>query len=116
MHFLVAQLRLAENFRLQFELNELFHAATLHEHLRSLLVNPHAELVFLREENCPFLRRELESELFEQRPKLCHLLVRERMGVRIHFFRNTLNARRSTLNHFVIPSEVEESLASSGKI
>ena len=96
MHLLVAQLRLAENFRLQFELDELFHAATLHEHLWSLLINRHAQLVLLREENRPLLRRKREPELFKQRAKLCCLLFGQRMSVRIQ--RPMLNAQRSTLN------------------
>ncbi len=81
VHFLVAQFGFAENFRLQFELDELFHAATLRQHLWSLLINRHAQLVLSREENRPLLWRKLEPELFQQRPKLRCLFMRQRMGV-----------------------------------
>ena len=65
MHFLVAELRFAKNFRLQLELHELLHVTALHEHLRSLLVNCHAQLVFLRKEKCVFLRRKFKTKLFK---------------------------------------------------
>src|SRR5207247_2140136 len=97
MHFLISQLRFAQNFRLQLELHELLDTAALHEDLWPLLVNRHAQFVFLRKEQRVLLRRKFESELFKQRAKLCCLLFRERVSVRIHW-QTTSNAQRSTLN------------------
>src|SRR5437870_1322043 len=97
MHFFVAQLRLAENFRLQFELHEFLQAFSLHEHLWSLLVNRHTQFALLPEENRPLLGRKLEAEFVEQSPQLWHLFISERMGIRIHSQR-TSNAERSTSN------------------
>ena len=96
MHFFVAQFRLTQNLRFQLELDELFHAAALHEHFGPLLINGHAQLAFLREENRPLLWRKLEPELFQQRAKLCCLFFRQCVSVRIQ--RPTLNAQGSTLN------------------
>jgi hypothetical protein len=76
VHFFVAELRFAQNFRLQFELHELLDAPALHQHLWSFFVNRYAQLVLLRKKNCPLLRRELEPGLIEQSPKLSHLLLR----------------------------------------
>ena len=109
MHFFVAQLRLAENFRLQLELHEFLYSFSLHEHLWSLLVNRHTQFVLLSEENRPFLRRKLEAEFIEQSPQLCDLFLRER--VRVGIQRPTLNAQCSTLNRFVIPSGVDNGAA-----
>jgi hypothetical protein len=77
----------------------------LHEHLWPLLVNRYTQFVLLPEENRPFLRRKLEAEFIEQSSQLCDLFRRER--VRVGIQRPTLNAQRSTLNRFVIPSGVE---------
>ena len=63
--FFVAQFRFAQNFRLQFELHELFHAFALDEHLWSLLINGHAQFIFLSKEKRVLLRRKLESKLIE---------------------------------------------------
>src|SRR5882724_4992875 len=105
MHFFVAKLRFAENFRLQLELHEFLQAFSLHEHLWSLLVNRHTQFALLPEENRPLPRRKLEAEFVEQSPQLCDLFLRER--VRVGIQRPTLNAQCSTLNRFVIPSGVE---------
>ena len=104
MHFFIAQLCFAENLRLQLELHELLHAPALHEHLRSFLINRDAEPVLLRKKKRVFLWRKFEPEFFEQSPQLCDLFLRERMRVGIQ--RPMLNAQRSTLNRFVIPSGV----------
>src|SRR4029077_16281165 len=97
MHFFVAQLRFAENLRLQLKLHEFLQAFSLDEHLWSFLVNRHAQFVLLSEKNRPFLRRELEAEFFEQSPQFCHLIVSERMCIRIHS-QKPFNAERSTSN------------------
>src|SRR4029077_274416 len=81
MHFLVSQLRFAPNFRLQLELDELLHISSLDEHCRSLLVNGHAQLVLLREEQRVLLRGKFESEIFKQRTKLCRLLFRQSVSI-----------------------------------
>src|SRR5581483_5857055 len=91
MHFLVAQLRLSENLRLQLELHEFLDAFSLHEHLWPLLVNRHTQFVLLPEENRPFLRRKLEAEFIEQSSQLCDLFLRKRVGVGVQ--RPTLNAQ-----------------------
>jgi len=96
MHFLIAQPRFAQNFWLQLELDELFHSSALHKHFWTLLVNRHAELVFLREENRPLLRGKFEPELVQQCTKFYRLFFRQCVSVRIQ--RPTLNAQRSTLN------------------
>src|SRR5436309_1433392 len=90
MHCFIAQLRFAENLRLQFKLHEFLNAFSLRKNLWPFIVNRHAQFVLLRKENGPFLRRELEPEFFEQSPELHDLLLRERMSVRIQ--RPTLNA------------------------
>ena len=97
MHLFVSQLGFPENFRLQLELHELLHPPALHQHFGSLLVNRHAQFVFLREENCPLLRRKFEPEFFEQRTKFCRLLFRKGVSVRVHLWK-TSNAQRSTPN------------------
>src|SRR6266481_9143319 len=99
MYFLVAELRFAKNFRLQLELHELLHVTALHEYLRSLLINRHAQLVFLRKEKCVFLRRKFKTKLFKQRTKLRSLFLRQRVGVRIQ--RPTLNGQHSMFNHLL---------------
>src|SRR5262249_3839074 len=64
VHFFVTQLRFSENLRLQFKLHEFLHAFPLHQDLWPFLVDRNAQFVLLPEENRPFLRRELETELF----------------------------------------------------
>ena len=81
MNFLITQLRFAQNLRLQFKLHELFDAPALHQHLRSLLVNRHAQLFLLRKKNRPLFRRKVEPQLMEQSAKLSHLLVGKRVRV-----------------------------------
>src|SRR5204863_9613724 len=46
MHFLVTELRLLENFRLQLELDELLDSLPLQQYFRPLLINRDAELIF----------------------------------------------------------------------
>src|SRR5436190_7110105 len=84
MDFFITQLRFPQNLRLKFKLHKLFDAPALHQHLWSLFINRHAQLVLLREENCPLLRHELESRVLEQSAKLPYLLLRKWMSVRIH--------------------------------
>src|SRR4029077_3087996 len=95
MHFFVAQLCFAENLRLELKLHEFLQAFSLHEHFWPFLVNRHAQFVLLPEKNRPFLRRELEAEFFEQSPQFCHLIVSERMCIRIHS-QKPFNAERSS--------------------
>ena len=66
MHFLVAELRLAQNLRFELELHELLDPLALQQHLRSLLVNGDAQLVLLREEKRVRPRREFERQFLEQ--------------------------------------------------
>src|SRR5207249_7178689 len=48
MHFFIAQLRFAENLRLQFKLHEFLNAFSLRKNLWSFLVNRHAQFVLDR--------------------------------------------------------------------
>ena len=69
MHLLVAESRLAQNFRFELELNELLDPFALHQDFRPLLVNCDAELVLLREKNRVRLRRESETESLRNRAR-----------------------------------------------
>jgi hypothetical protein len=51
MHFFVTELCFAQNFWLQLELDEFFHAFALNENFWSFFVNGDRQLVFLGEEN-----------------------------------------------------------------
>src|ERR1700731_229435 len=74
VHFLIAELRLAQNFRLQLELHEFFYALALHKHLWAFLINRHAQFIFLTKKNRVFLRRKFETELIQKRTKCFHLV------------------------------------------
>ena len=79
-HFLVAQFRLAENFRLQRELDEILRVLALDEHLRAFDVNGEVELALLRGvEGVGFLD-ELETHLGEAGAQLVGLCGGERGG------------------------------------
>ena len=90
MHFLITELRFAQESSAPAQTDELLHALSLQEHLWPFLVNRHAQFVLLREKNRPLLRRKLETELFKQCPQVYDLFLRQRMSVRIQ--RPTLNA------------------------
>ena len=88
-----------EFVQFQLELDEFFYSFPLHQHLWPFFINGYAKLVLLRKENCPLLWSELEPRFLQQRAKHPHLLVSQRMGVRIHLGkRRTLNAQSPMLN------------------
>ena len=75
MHFFVAEFCFAQNLRLELELHEFLDAFSLQQDFRALLVNGHAQFVFLREENRVRLRRKLKTKLIEQRAQFRRLFV-----------------------------------------
>ena len=67
VHFLITELGLAQNFRLQLKLHKFFNAFTLNQHLWSFFVNRDTEFVFLSKEQRVVLRREFKPELIQER-------------------------------------------------
>ena len=106
VHFLVAKLRLTQNLRLQLELHELFHAFPLHENLWSFFVNRDAQFIFLCKKKRVLLRRKLEPEIIEPCAQLRRLLLREWMGVWIHFRFTFLSFRAKSRNLLLLSALV----------
>ena len=74
--FFITELCFTQNFRLQLELHEFFHAFALNEHLWTFLVNGHAQFILLTKEKCVRLRREFENKVIEQRAEFVGLFPR----------------------------------------
>ena len=84
MHLFVSKSRFAQNFRFELELHELLHPFALHHDFRPLLVNRDAKLILLRKKNRVRLRRESETEFFQQSAQFFDLIEIERRGKNVH--------------------------------